>query len=79
MKLRDNIAVSESGFVFNPVNGESFTVNETGAQILNLMSKSKSEDEIKEILISEFNADEVTIEKDLQDFMDNLNRYQLID
>ena len=30
MLLKENIALSENGFVFNPSNGDSFTMNNTG-------------------------------------------------
>ena len=30
MKIRENLAVSDNGFVFDPETGESFTVNEVG-------------------------------------------------
>ena len=34
MKLKKNIATSESGFVFNPSTGDSFSLNTIGAEIL---------------------------------------------
>jgi len=46
MKLKRNIAVSESGFLFDPTNGESYSLNEQGLEILNLLKKSKSDNEI---------------------------------
>ena len=40
MKLKRNIAVSESGFLFDPTSGESYSLNEQGLEILNLMKGS---------------------------------------
>ena len=37
MKLRKNVAVSEAGLLFNPVNGESYSLNPIGVDILNLI------------------------------------------
>ena len=35
MKINRNLAISENGFVFNPTTGDSFSVNEIGALIIN--------------------------------------------
>ena len=34
MNLRKNIATSESGFIFNPSTGDSFSANPLAAEIL---------------------------------------------
>jgi hypothetical protein len=34
MRIRKNIAISENGFIFNPLTGDSFSVNETGIFII---------------------------------------------
>jgi hypothetical protein len=34
MYLRKNIATSESGFIFNPATGDSFSANPVAAEIL---------------------------------------------
>ena len=39
MKIKKDIAVSDSGFIFNPATGESFNVNVTGAAIINHLKK----------------------------------------
>jgi hypothetical protein len=59
MKLKKNIATSESGFVFNPSSGDSFSLNIIGAEILLQMKESKSSDEIKK----DMNKDNKTITK----------------
>ena len=46
MKLKRNIAVSESGFLFDPTSGESYSLNEQGLEILNLLKERKSDPEI---------------------------------
>ncbi len=79
MKINKNIAISDSGFVFNPVNGESFSVNPIGAEIIDMMKTEKSYEEIHKTLISKYNADEATIEKDYFDFVGLLKQHNLID
>lgn len=72
------LAVSESGFIFDPVTGHSYTANATGLKILELLKAGKDEDEIKAIIMEEFDAsdDEVTV--DVQDFVENLKKYFLV-
>ena len=38
------LAISESGFVFDPMSGHHFTVNETGLEILKLLQKEQDLD-----------------------------------
>lgn len=79
MKLNKNIAISETGLLFNPITGESFTVNPIGIEILNLMKEDKSPGEISRIILGNYTTDPVTFEKDYQDFLGMLQHYKLID
>ena len=69
MKINKNIAVSESGFIFNPTTGESFSANPIGKEILHLMNENKTFEEIKAILSEQYDLDAVTFEKDYNDFI----------
>ncbi|MBU0487385.1 MAG: PqqD family protein [Bacteroidetes bacterium] len=77
MKIRKNIAISENGFLFNPVSGESFSVNPIGVEIITLLKEDKAIGEISEILQQKFNSDKETIEKDISDFLSLLTSYSL--
>ncbi len=77
--LNKNIAVSSAGLLFNPVNGESFSVNPIGISILNYLHKGKSSSEICNLLVEEFNVEPETAERDLLDFVNLLRHYQLTD
>lgn len=79
MNINKNIAVSDSGFVFNPTTGESYSVNPIGVEIIEMLKQEKSIDEICQVLISRYNADIVTIDKDVSDFINMLKQYSLID
>ncbi len=79
MKIRKNIAISDEGLVFNPVTGESFSVNPIGIRIISLMKEGKSRTEIKKALHEEYDIDEKTLEKDLDDFTGMLNQYQILE
>jgi hypothetical protein len=77
MNIKKNIALSETGFVFNPSNGDSFSVNPIGLEILKLLKDKKSLDEVKSHLHKTYNADEDSIEKDLYDFTKMIETFHL--
>ncbi|MFT4546022.1 MAG: hypothetical protein ACI9EQ_002505, partial [Bacteroidia bacterium] len=69
ISLKKNIAVSESGFVFNPTSGDSFSLNNVGTEILKLMKDGKSEMDIKNTIRAWYDIDEETLDKDYYDFL----------
>jgi hypothetical protein len=71
------LAISESGFVFDPVSGHSFTVNETGLTILRALQKDRHLDALRATLASEYEVDGVTLDRDLLEFLGSL-RDQLL-
>jgi hypothetical protein len=78
MKIKSNIAISDSGFIFNPDTGESFTVNPIGVDILNQMKEGKTVEEISLSLEDKYNTDKNTLEKDTEDFLGLLRNYSLL-
>ncbi len=78
MNIKENIAISETGFVFDPTEGESFTTNETGKIILKLLLQGKTKDEIKGYFLENFEVDELSLENDLNDFIQMLKNEHLI-
>ncbi len=78
LKLNENIAVSENGFVFNAQKGESFSTNETGRIIINLIHQGKTPDEIMTEMLGQFNIDSITLEKDIYDFIKTLGHLNLL-
>ncbi len=79
MKLKNNIAVSESGFIFNPEIGTSFTTNSLGIAILKQLKEKTSLEGIKESILENYDIDEVTCEKDLNDFLSIVNQFNLLE
>lgn len=71
-KSLERLAVSESGFVFDPVSGHSFTVNETGLAILRSLQTDRHLDSLRAGLLEEFDVDETTVERDLLEFLGSL-------
>jgi hypothetical protein len=79
MKLKKNIATSEAGLIFNPGTGDSFSVNAIGAEILALLKETKSQQEIISHLSSVYDVEKNQLEKDMDDFVSQLNDYNLLD
>lgn len=78
MKIKSNIAISDNGFVFNPVTGESFTANPTGLEIMNLMRRGAGAKEITESLCEVFQVESTQADRDLQDFIEMMRQYHLL-
>ena len=72
LDVLNRLAVSESGFVFDPASGHNFTVNETGLVLLRLLLKEQRLDQVLEILRDEFDADPRDIERDVIEFVSAL-------
>jgi hypothetical protein len=75
--LLKDVAFSDTGFLFNPVTGESFTVNTVGVGILNHLRDGKSFHQICDQMVVDFQIEQETAERDLLDFMNLLKLYQL--
>ncbi|TND10493.1 MAG: hypothetical protein FD123_135 [Bacteroidetes bacterium] len=78
MQLNKNIAISDSGFIFNPSTGDSFSTNPVGLEIIRLLRENKKKDAIIKELTGRFSIDDSTAEKDLSDFLLVLRNYQLL-
>lgn len=77
MKIKKNIALSDSGFIFNPSTGESFSVNPIGVDLLKMIKEGKSTDEIKGTITGQYQVDEATFERDYNDFISMMKHYLL--
>jgi len=77
VKIRKNIAISDSGFVFDPGTGESYTFNPTGHEIFRLLKEQRDFNEISEIISSRYDIDAYSFERFYNDFVAMLKQYQL--
>jgi len=66
------LAISESGFVFDPASGQSFTVNETGLTLIRLLQKNSDIQLVIEQLRQEYDIGTPELERDIEDFQDEL-------
>lgn len=62
------LAISETGFVFDPVSGQSFSTGETGVAVLKRARDTEWLDDLIAGLASDYDATALQIERDLQDF-----------
>jgi len=79
MNIKRNIALSDTGFVYNPSTGDSFTTNPIGIAIIQMLKESKSQSEIKSHILNSYATDEATFEKDFYDFVNMLQKNKLTD
>lgn len=79
MRLKKNIAVSETGFLFDPNTGESFNLNKTGQVILKLLAENKSDDEILQTVLEKYEIDSNAFQRYMDDFILMLRQYNLME
>ena len=79
MKIRRDIAISDSGFVFNPASGESFTVNNIGIELFNYIKEGMPYEKIRDLMLKKYDTNEATFEKDYQDFTAVMEYNNLLD
>ena len=69
------LAVSESGFVFDPSSGHNFTLNETGLRLLRLLQQERRLDQLLAELGEEYSGDPREMERDVLEFISTLRDY----
>lgn len=72
IELVHRLALSESGFVFDPVSGQSYTVNETGLELLKLFQQTSDINEIKNRVAAIYDIPLNELERDIDDFTSDL-------
>jgi len=72
------LAISDSGFIFDPSSGDAFNTNETGIFIINLLKQGKDFNELMDILIEAYEVSEDELEADLLDYIQILKNYRMV-
>ena len=72
-----NLALSDTGFVFDPTTGNTYTLNETGLAIVRLLKIDKTKEDIIQSIISEYEVDSDEIERDYSDMIIQLTELGL--
>ena len=79
MRLKRNIAISESGFLFDPTGGESYSLNELGLEIINLLREKRSSQEITSLITDKYDVEKDDFEKYYYDFLGMLKQFKLLE
>jgi hypothetical protein len=79
IQIRKNIAVSETGFMFNPGTGDSFSANPVAAEIIQLLKSGESRDSIKTALLEKYDVLSTQIDRDLDEFFIQLKEAHLLE
>lgn len=67
------LAISQSGLIFNPVTGTIYTSNSVGLLILDALKAGKESIEIRNLIVARYDVDEQTAERDTYDFLSQLH------
>ena len=79
MKIKQNLALSDSGFIFNPATGDSFSANPIGMEIIRRLLEGKSQKQITTTVLKVYQVEESAFEKDYHDFVRSLRSLKLTD
>jgi len=79
MKIKKSLAISETGFVFDPSTGDSYTLNPIGLEIIQLLREGKSREDITKRMTGTFDVDSLTFERYYFDFLGMLKQMQLVE
>jgi len=72
MKALSRLAVSDEGFIFDPVNGDSFLTNAAGVFILRKLRDGIADTAIADALNAEFEVVPADVARDVSDFLTQL-------
>ena len=73
------LAVNKNGFIFDPENGISYTVNETGLFILKKLQTGSNKDDIVSLLPEEYEVSLENARSDVEHFMAMLKALNLVE
>jgi hypothetical protein len=79
MVIKKNIATSESGFIFNPSTGDSFSANPIANEIIQSLKEGQSIQKIKSSISDRYEVDIFQLEKDLDNFVLQLREANLLE
>jgi len=71
------LALNDSGFVFDPLNGRSFSANEVGLYILRFLQHTYDMGELLSIVVQDFDIQASQAERDITAFFEQLRTHLL--
>ena len=73
-----NLAISDTGFIFDPFSGKTFTVNEIGMVIIQSLKNGEDVAFIQNKILEEFDTTLDQLDRDISDFLIQLKEQSLI-
>jgi AcrR family transcriptional regulator len=73
-EITQRLALNDSGFVFDPESGRSFTANAVGLYILRFLQEHQDTDQILDSVLSDFDVDRNDAERDITEFAAQLRK-----
>ena len=79
MIINRKIAISETGFIFNPTTGDSYSMNPIATEILEMLKKEISEEDIKKSLLEKYDVSKSILQKSYDEFIDTLRKLNIVE
>jgi len=79
MSRLDTMALNDSGFAFDPMSGESFTLNETAIDIIKFIKEGKDENEVASLISGIYEIDTLSSLTDIMSFVKQLKMFGLVE
>ena len=73
-----NLAISDTGFIFDPFSGRTFTVNEVGMVIIQSLKNGEEVGIIQNKIMEEYDTTLDQLERDISDFLIQLKEQGLV-
>ncbi|PKK89070.1 MAG: HPr-rel-A system PqqD family protein [Candidatus Wallbacteria bacterium HGW-Wallbacteria-1] len=73
-----SLVVNETGFAFDPMGGESFTINHVGRETIELIRQGRELEEIVEEISGRYEAPFEEVYTDILEFLEKLRVYSLL-
>jgi hypothetical protein len=72
------LAISDTGFIFDPSTGDTFNTNDSGIKIIQWLKQGKDFNELMDLMIEQYEVTEEELEADLLDFMQTLKNFHML-
>lgn len=73
-----SLQIDDNGFVFDPAKGISYTLNETGLRVINLLKNGCPEENLHIQIAEEYAISLPGAEFDIENLLNTMKKYQLI-
>jgi hypothetical protein len=79
MTINKKIAISETGFIFNPNTGDSYSMNPIATEILEMLKKNMKDEDIKKALFEKYDVSKSILQNSYDEFIDTLKKLNIVE